>query len=76
MSSSKNYLPRSVQECDRKVRYGTEAAAKQAEAEARARGATWLHTYSCRFCTGHHIGHVTNWKMLDAMARRRGLVRS
>jgi len=74
-SMAKTYLPRSVFECDRKIRYNTDAAARQAEAEARARGGMWLHTYYCRYCTGYHVGHVTNWKMLEGLARARGLTR-
>ena len=74
-SMAKTYLPRSVHECERKIRYGTEDAAKQAEAEARRRGGTWLHTYYCRYCVGYHVGHVTNWKMLEGIARCNGMVR-
>ena len=75
-ATAKRYLPRSVQECQRKIRYGAEGEAKRAEAEARLRGGIWLHTYYCRYCTGYHVGHVTNWKMLEGLARERGLVRS
>ena len=69
------YLPRSVFECRRKVRHATEAAAQKAEAEARERGAIWLKVYRCRYCDSYHIGHRTNWKILEGMARRQGLRR-
>ena len=74
-SLAKQYLPRSVFECERKVRHDTEAEAKQAEAEARGRGSIWLHIYRCRYCEGYHVGHVTNWKMMEGKARAQGLVR-
>ena len=37
-SLAKRYLPRSVHECERKVRYSAEDVAKQAETEARGQG--------------------------------------
>jgi len=64
------YLPPSEFECKRKVSYKTQTDAEQAEKIARRRGAKWLHTYRCRYCSGYHIGHVTNWKMLASMSRK------
>ena len=74
-ATAKRYLPRSVFECERKIRHVTEDEARQAEKQSRGRGATWLKVYRCRYCEGYHIGHVTNWKTMEGRARRRGLIR-
>ena len=49
-----------LKECLRKVRYATEAEARQALHHARRRGRVEgiTNTYRCKWCGGFHWGHA------------------